>query len=182
MMIKVWWDQRNQRERLFLISGATLLALLLFYFSVWLPFQNNLSGLRQSVVRQRSDLARMQQLAGEIRYLEKRSPDTTSAPAAAGSQSGAGPPSSANTPSLPTLVDQTARAAGLGGALKRVEPQSDNSLQVQFEQAGFDMLLHWLNRLLQDHGIVILNVIVSKQEAPGRVNARLLLQKQRTGP
>jgi general secretion pathway protein M len=179
MLIKLWWGQRNQRERLFLGSGAGLLVLLLCYVFFWLPFQDNLSGLRESIVRQRSDLARMQQLAGEIRYLEKRTRSV--APSLTPASPQPVPGAAASNPSLPTLVDQSARAAGLAGALKRVEPQNDSTLQVQFEQAGFDSLLHWLDSLLQDHGIVVINVIVSKQDAPGRVNARLVLQQQRTG-
>jgi general secretion pathway protein M len=177
MLIKLWWGQRNQRERLFLGSGAGLLVLLLCYVFFWLPFQDNLSGLRESIVRQRSDLARMQQLAGEIRYLEKRVPN----PAAPSSPAGGSQTATASNPSLPTLVDQSARAAGLAGSLKRVEPQTDGSLQVQFEQTGFDMLLHWLDSLLQEHGIGVVNVIVSKQDVPGRVNARLVLQRPGKG-
>lgn len=42
--------------------------------------------------------------------------------------------------SLLTLVDQTARAAGLGAALKRVTPQGENRLGVQFDAVEFDQL------------------------------------------
>lgn len=179
-MMKAWWDQRNQRERLLLSGAAILMTLLLCYALLWLPFQDDLSNLRQRVTQQRSELVRMQQIAAEIRYLEQRARATV-APPAGRSDTTATTATTANSPSLPTLVDQTARAAGLGKALKRVEPQTADTLQIQFEQAGFDTMLGWLDRLLQDHGIVIVNIIVSRQDKPGTVDARLLLQKQGMG-
>lgn len=176
-MMKAWWDQRNQRERLLLSGAAILVTLLLCYALLWLPFQDDLSSLRQRVTQQRSELVRMQQIAAEIRYLEQRARATVATPAGRSGTTA----TTATSPSLPTLVDQTARAAGLGKALKRVEPQSADTLQIQFEQAGFDTMLGWLDRLLQDHGIVIVNIIVSRQDKPGTVDARLLLQKQGMG-
>jgi general secretion pathway protein M len=85
-----------------------------------------------------------------------------------------------NTPardeSLLVFVDRTARSAGLGPAVKRVEPQGVNQLQMRLEQVSFDQMLRWLGNLEQEHGITLINAVVDRQTESGRVDARLVLQ------
>ena len=78
-----------------------------------------------------------------------------------------------------TLVDQTARAAGLGAALKRVTPQGEDRLGAQFDAVEFDKLIPWLRALERDHRIAIVNLSVDRA-GPGRVNARIILQGARS--
>ncbi len=77
--------------------------------------------------------------------------------------------------SLLTLVDQTARAAGLGAALKRVAPQGEDRLGAQFDAVEFDKLIPWLGALERDHPIAIVNLSVDRAAA-GLVNARVIVQ------
>jgi general secretion pathway protein M len=105
----------------------------------------------------------MQQAAQEIKRLE----GTSSTPNATRVSDGR---------SLLTLVDQTARTAGLGTTVKRVEPQGEDKLRVQMEQVSFDKMILWLSALKQEHGIAAINVIVDRQTDSDQVNARLVLQ------
>ena len=158
--MKTWWEGLSYRERL-LVSGGALLALaLLLYALAWQPFQASHRRLRQSVAEQRAELAAMRQMAGEIKRLGG-SGVTTTAPM--------------NGRSLLTLVDQTARAAGLSAALKRVSPQGESRLGVQFDAVEFDKLVPWLSQLERDYRILIVNLSVDRAAA-GRVNARLTVQ------
>lgn len=161
--MKEWWERLNERERWMVTAGAALTLLLLVYALVWQPFQNRLKGLRQAVAQQTADLAWMQQAAQEIKRLEQAS-------------SGAEKTSGSDRRSLLTLVDQTAKSAGLGSAVKRVEPQGEDKLRVQLEQVGFDKMIVWLGTLRQQHGVVATNVTVDRQGDSGEVNARLILQ------
>lgn len=163
--MKAWWTQRSPRERL-LISIAALAGLaVLFYALIWQPLLSQRKVLQQSVLQLRNDLAWMQQAAAEVQRLKQSQPQRTASASA-----------SSSTPSLPTLIDQSARASGLGSSLKRVEPQANQQLQIQFERVGFDQMLHWLNDLQQEHSIVIVNAVINRQETSGQVNARLTLQ------
>lgn len=161
--MKAWWEGLSSRERLLVAGGATLTLALLLYALAWQPFQASHRRLRQSVAEQRAELAAMRQMAQEIKQL-----------------SGSGSkPATTEGRSLLTLVDQTARAAGLGAALKRVTPQGEDRLGVQFDAVEFDQLVTWLGALERDHRIVIVNLTVDRAAA-GRVNARLIVQGGRS--
>jgi general secretion pathway protein M len=161
--MKAWWEGLGGRERLLTAGGAMLVSALLLYALAWQPFQASHRRLRQSVAEQRAELVIMRQMAREIKQLGESN----------------GKPPATEGRSLLTLVDQTARAAGLGAALKRVTPQGEDRLGVQFDAVEFDKLVPWLGALERDHRIVIVNLSVDRATA-GRVNARLIVQGSRS--
>ena len=160
--MKAWWESLSRRERLLTTGGAALTLGLLLYALAWQPLQANHRRLRQSVAEQRAELATMRRMAEEIRRLDGSSKTL----------------SMVDDRSLLTLVDQTARTAGLGAALKRVAPQSENRLGVEFDAVEFDRLVPWLGALERDHRIAIVNLSVDRVAA-GRVNARATVQGHR---
>lgn len=160
--MKAWWDSISNRERALIASGAVLTLLLALYLLIWEPFQANHRRLRQTVAEQRADLAWMRQAAEEIKRL---------------GGAGAARPVADNR-SLLTLVDQTARATGLGAALKRVAPQGDDKLSAQLDGAEFDKLIPWLSALERDQAIAIISLNVDRTDAPALVNARIVLGRR----
>ena len=160
--MKGWWNNLSERERWIGGGGGALVLLLLVYALLWHPFRTSLLNLRQTVASQRQDFAWMQQAAAEVKRL------SASPTAATARQS--------NPQSLLTLVDQTARTAGLGTVMKRIEPQGEDKLRVQFEQVDFDQLVRWLGSLEQEHGVTSASVTIDRQSEAGRVDARLVLQ------
>jgi general secretion pathway protein M len=158
--MKAWWESLNARERLLVAGGAALALVLLLYTLAWQPFQANHRRLRQSVAEQRGELMSMRWMAEEIKRLS----------------GSAGTPAATDGRSLLTVVDQTARAARLNTALKRVTPQGENRLGVQFEAVEFDKLVLWLGALERDHRIAIVNLSVDRAPTAGLVNARLIVQ------
>ena len=159
--MKTWWEHFGVREQ-WLIGGGTVLALcILGYVLIWEPFQSSHRRLQQRVAEQRADLAWMRQAAQEIQRLSN--------------SAGAAQPQ-ADGRSLLTRVDQTARTAGLGAALKQITPQGDDKLNARLDAVEFDKLLAWLGALEREHRIMLINLSVDRTETPGRVNARVLLQ------
>lgn len=158
--MKIWWESLSTRERLLVAGGAALTVTLLLYALVWQPFQTGSRRLRQSVAEQYADLMQMRQIAAEIKRLGK---------------TGAARPADDGR-SLLTLVDQTARAAGLGGALKRVAPQGSDKLSAQLDAVDFDQLVPWLSALERNHRVAVVNLSADRSAGPGRVNARVVLQ------
>jgi len=158
--MKAWWDSLSRRERHLIGSGMALTLALLIYALAWQPFRASYRRLQQSVAEQRADLAWMQQLTRK---------------AAGGSGAGENAHATADGRSLLTRVDQTARAAGFGPALKRIAPQGNEQLSVQLDAVEFDRLIPWLATLERNQRIVIINLSADRTAAAGRVNVRLIL-------
>ncbi len=158
--MNLWWEHLSARERFLVAGGTVLTVVLLLYALVWQPFQTSRNRLRHSVAEQRADLIWMHQTATEIKHLNDVS---HTRPVSDGR-------------SLLTLVDQTARAAGLSGALKRVAPQGDDKLSVQLDAVEFDQIIPWLGVLERDYRVTIVNLSMDRTASPGRVNARVILQ------
>lgn len=159
--MKIWWENLSTRERFLVGGGAVLTAALLLYTLLWQPFQHSRLRLQNSVVEQRADLIWMRQAAAEIKRLSGA--NVTARPTNGGR-------------SLLTVIDQTARAAGLGDALKRVAPQGDDKLSAQLDAAEFDQMIPWLGALEREHHISIVALSVDRTANAGRVNARIILQ------
>lgn len=160
--MKAWWENLGARERGLIVVGTVLVMMLLSYVLAWEPLRNSDRRLRQSVAERRADLAWMRQAAEEIKRL--------------GGVGAARPV--ADNRSLLTLVDQTARATGLGAALKRVAPQGDDKLSAQLDGAKFDKLIPWLSALERDQAIAIISLNVDRTDAPALVNARVVLGRR----
>ncbi|MEZ5574392.1 MAG: type II secretion system protein M [Candidatus Competibacteraceae bacterium] len=161
--MKAWWETLSARERLLVIGGLGLTLALLGYALVWEPFRTSHRQLQQRVAEQRADLIWMRQAAREVKRLSGK----------------AGTSPTRDGRSLLTLVDQTARAAGLASALKRVAPQGEDKLSAQLDGVEFDKLIPWLGMLEHDHRIAIVNLSIDRANATGLVNARVILRETR---
>lgn len=149
----------GQRERLMLAAGAAALAALLLYFAMWRPLDTRVDRLRETVGDQRTLLQWMETSAQEVQRLR-----------------GAQPRQRAERQSLLALADRTAREAGLGPAIRRVEPEGSDRVRIVLEQAGFDDMTAWLEQLVSRSQVRIDNVTIDNRPEAGLVNARLLLQ------
>ena len=158
--MKDWLAQLASRERRGLLVGVGLLLAVLLYLLAWLPFSREVERLRTTVAEQRALAAWMEQAAREAQRLRRLR--------AASSQGRA-------HRSLLSLSDQTARQRGLGGAIKRVEPEGQDKVRIRLEAAAFDDLVRWLEQLQLGHGVRILRITVEARETPGLVDARLTL-------
>lgn len=158
--MKAWFLGLAPRERLIVAGGAAILLVLVLWLAVWEPLVQRTAQLEQSVAVQEETLAWMRQAAGEIEQLRR-----SGGPAAAGLQGR----------SLLAAVDQATRAAGLNSGLKRIEPEGQNRVRVQFEGVAFDDFMRWLNGLQGQYGVFTQSITVEREEAPGRVNIRLTL-------
>ena len=165
--MREWFNRLEPRERLTLSIGGGIAAVVLLYAIVWLPVNRNLVSLQDQVETQRSTVRWMQSSATEVKALK----GVRATPA----RGGDGRP-------LLTLVEQTAKKAGLGDALNRVEPQGTNRARVWLELASFDLLVRWLAQMQREHGVQAESAVIDPQEQVGRVNARLVLLRGQCVP
>jgi len=159
--MKAWLESLGSRERMMLIAGAILLGLLLFYVLLLAPIRASYYALQESVAEQRDTVVWMQGSAQTIQRLRS---------------SGGAAVKGLGERSLLSVTDSTARAGGLGPALKRVEPEGGNSVRVWLEGAPFDVLIKWLGTLSTQHGVDANTVSLERNETAGLVNARLTLE------
>ncbi len=159
--MKDWFFGLEPRERLLVGGGAVVLAWLVLYLMIWAPIAGQYRGLKDSVASQQQTLAWMQRAAAQIQALQGST---------AGGAKGLG------GRSLLALADQSARSGGLGGAIKRIEPDGTKGVKVWLEGAAFDPMILWLGKLAKTYQIEPV-LITLEPVGDGRVNARLTLQE-----
>ena len=159
--MKAWFDNLDPRERMMVAAGATLLVLFLIYILVLSPIHSGYDSLRNTVDEQRTTALWMQKSAQTLTRLKR-----SSGRAAQG----------LGGRSLLSVADSTARAGGLGPALKRVEPEGSDSVRVWLDGASFDVVVKWLGTLSTIHGVNADTVTLERSGGAGLVNARLTLQ------
>ena len=159
--MRSWFDSLDARERIMVAAGAALLMLLLLYVLVWSPIHSGYDALKNTVEGQRTTAMWMQKSAQTLTTLKR---NRGKAAQGLGGKS------------LLSVADSTARASGLGPALKRVEPEGSNSVRVWLDGASFDVLVKWLGTLSTTHGISAESATLERSDTAGRVNARLTLQ------
>lgn len=158
--MNAWWAGLAARERVMLGGGGLVLALVLLYLLIWEPLAAQRQQLRADISALSADLAWMQQVAGQVK---RRAAQQGNQPAAAAGGS------------VLTLVEVSARAAGLHGSLERVQPEGQGA-RLWFAETGFDGLLHWLGELEQRQGLRVSQLAVDAGNAPGTVTARIMVE------
>lgn len=157
MNVRAWLAGLSTRERNLVYLAAALLAAALVYLLLVMPLNGMHRRLESRVERKSADLAWMRQVAPQV---------------AAAAASGAAP---ASTESLVVLVDRSARAAGLGAAVRDQSPSGARGLRLRLEAAPFDVMVAWLATLREQHGVEVESASVDSTPAPGLVNASITL-------
>ncbi len=159
MNARDWLNNLSRRERNLVYAAAALLAIALVYLVLVLPLQTAGKRLEGRVEQKMSDLAWMQQAAGQV----------SAAAASGGSEAGG------SDESLVVLVDRTAREAGLGGAVRDQSPSGSNGLRLRLEAAPFDVVVVWLSSLQLQYGVKVDAASVDSTPTSGLVNASVTL-------
>jgi general secretion pathway protein M len=158
--LKQRWAQMQARERKVLGGGFIAVLVLGGYSLVWEPYTDSMARLEQDVAEQRALLEWMERSAREVQSLR-----------------GSGKRIGSGGQSLLAIADGTARAQGLGSVLQRVEPEGANGVRVWLEQAPFDDVLRWLDRLAAERGVRVTAFATERRsEQPGRADIRIVLE------
>lgn len=158
--MKSWWFSLQPRERYTLAGGALMLLVTLLYVGLWEPLQLGYERLERRVESQQQTIAEMERAAREVARLRAQ---------------GSGPQADRGGQSLMTLIDTSARSAGMAEALERVQPENNGKVRVWFDNASFDAMLGWLDSLIGRYGVVVDSLVVERGEGEGRVDVRAVL-------
>jgi type II secretory pathway component PulM len=147
----------NERERRMVIGGA-IAAVIIVIAGVLVPLNTSVGKAHDRVAQKQADLSWMRAVGPELQ--------------AAGPVAQRPP----TQESLLVVVDRAARESGLGSSLTSSEPSGPGRLRVRLEKASFDVMVGWLGRISDQHGITVESATVDNAGAPGIVNAGLVLQ------
>ncbi|UCE89503.1 MAG: type II secretion system protein M, partial [Pseudomonadota bacterium] len=136
------------------------LAVFVPYQLIWVPITGSVSAMEEEVAAKQKQLVWMQEATQQIQVLRRAG--------------GGKRPTSAG--SLLSLTESTARQAKV--AVKKVQDEGDRGVRVWLEEAAFDDVLLWLDRLQHEHGVLIQELSVERQASPGKVNGRAVLEVQ----
>lgn len=154
--LREFWSARQPRERRVLGLGAVLLLPLLVWLLLIEPAIEGRSHWQQALPKLRSQLAQMRAIASEIAALPA---SPTPAPAAGLSR-----------PSLErSLKDKGLEAQNL--------TVSDNGMTANFSNVTFAALTEWLQQTQSSDRLVVTEATITARDLPGRVDARLNLQR-----
>ena len=167
-MIRRWFDDRSPSERLLIGIAALLLMVLVVYALAWRPLQHHLADLDRGIAQQRQLKLWLEGTRSEVMRLRRQTPTAGQ---------GAG-----DRRSLLALVDQTARQAGLGRSIRRVEPNGQDGVRLRFEAVAFDDLMVWLEKIAGIGDIAVEAAAIDRRDEGGLVDARLTLRSRRGGP
>ncbi|SEP16209.1 type II secretion system protein GspM [Aquisalimonas asiatica] len=160
--MKQWWQGLAQRERRVLMLGGCALVVILYVFALRLPAERAVEDLEARVSQERALAGWMEQTGDRILALQGEEPASTDAVD--------------RDQALFSLADESAREAGFGSQLARIEPAGDDGARVNFEGIAFDALIRWLVHLRQTYGVTADQVTIRRAAEEGRVDAQLLLE------
>jgi general secretion pathway protein M len=149
----------NERERRMVMFGGIAIVVLLL-LGVVLPLDRSVSKAQDRIEKKQEDLAWMRTVGPEL--------------------SAAGPAVAQPTSqeSMLVIVDRAARESGLGTSLVNSEPSGAGGLRVRLEKAPFGLIIGWLARLSDQHGIKVESATMDGAGEPGVVNAGLVLRSR----
>ncbi|MDX1286280.1 MAG: type II secretion system protein M [Draconibacterium sp.] len=158
--MKEWFLKLSPRERIMIqVAGAAVLIFILYLLIVQ-PIASNYKNNKNNVAKAEESLRWMRTAAQEIRQLRGNSTINTRPK---------------DNQSILSLVDSSARKAGLAKVMKRVQPETDSGVRVWFEDVAFDELINWLATIESSHGLSVNEINVEQTEVTGLVNVRVFL-------
>ena len=155
--VREFWMARQPRERRVLGIGAAFLLMLLIWLSLIDPALKARSRWQQTLPAWRSQLAQMRAIAAEIAASPARS--TAAVPVAELSRAG---------------LERSLREKGLQVQNLTV---SDRRVSANFSDVPFAALTEWLQQAQSSVRLVITEANITARDLPGRVDARLTLQR-----
>ena len=161
---KAYWISRQPRERWMLGGGAVVAALLIGYLLVWEPMQESRVRLHETTPKLRAQAAQFRADADEAEAL--RATTKSQAPGAP----------------LQTLIDESAKAAGIRASIKQVSALSNDRAQLSFGSVAFDQLTRWLAGLAQSDAVAVESIQLANASEAGKVQVDSLVLLRARAP
>jgi len=158
--MKAWFLSLTLRERYMVQLAGLVVLVFMVYLLIWNPISERYQKNKKNVASATETLKWMKSAAAEVNEL-RGGKLITERPQ--------------NKQFVLGLVDRTARKAGLGAVMKRVQPEGEAGVRVWFENAVFDDFVRWLALIEDKHGLFVNEINIEQTESTGLVNVRVFL-------
>jgi len=146
----------NTRERLLILVGIPLVLLVMFYLYLWEPLHLDRARLRTDLPEREATLAWMQHKLADSSSLTVTSAQKDTRP-------------------LLTVIEKLAIAARIQRSIQRVQPGSNGSVEIWFQEGVADQLFSWIDQL-SVRGVFIESATITRG-TPGIVAARIKVSR-----
>lgn len=154
-----FWSQRNQRERVILSIGGTVVLLGLLYGLAFAPALSGREQLARSLPQLRQQVAQMQSMASEASGLAANKSATASTPM--------------SRESLEALLEQK-------GLKAQSVAVTGDTARLTLPSASFSTLLDWVDETQKSAGVQLVDANVVALSQSDMVSATLTLRQQRS--
>lgn len=154
-----YWRSLNSRQQRLIGAAAVVLIGIVVYVWVWEPLVEARDAERERVAQQQAMLNWLEALVPVVEELRRRGDR----------------PASLGDRSLLGLADESARAAGLAGALTRIEPAGEDQVRVWLDGADFVATMGWLEQFSRNQPIQVGQLQIDRAQGSGQVNVRVTL-------
>jgi len=159
--MKSWFLALNQRERIMVQVAAVVILLFIIYLLVIDPISSRYDKNKKNVENSIETIEWMRLAAREVNQLR-------------GGKLSIEHPQGKQF--VLSLIDRSARKAGLASVMKRVQPEGESGVRIWFENAPFDELLKWLAIVESKQGLIVNEINIEQTESSGLVNVRVFLE------
>jgi len=147
-----WWTALPLRQQRLLMALAVVVIGASFYVGLWEPLTQAREARRAEVVHHQTTLNLLDEARSDIQALQNQAA---------------------------RWADESARAAGLAGALTRIEPVNENQVNVWLDGAVFDEVMSWLSSLSMSSGVQVEQMSATRQADGSQVDVRVSLLIER---
>jgi type II secretory pathway component PulM len=158
--MKERWANLSLREKQTTTLGALGAAILLCYTLIWSPLSEKLDQLRHQIKSDQSLLSWMQESNKRIEALEKTAEHI----------------SHKTNGSLLGNIQTSVNNSTLAKQLVQLQQSENDTVQLHFQQVGFDNFIKWLIMLCQQQHLTVMQLTISPGDTPGVVDTELKLQ------
>ena len=155
------WHALKPRQQMALGALAAVLAAVLIFTQLVEPLLEAKVEARAELAYHQTTLNQIERARPIIERLQARSEPSTIK----------------TNQSLLSVTDETARAAGLAGALSRMEPNGERTVNVWLDGAEFEVVMDWLSDLSVTQGVEVERLSVNRSEQADRVDVRVSLMR-----
>ena len=150
----------SERDRLIILYGGIIAALLLFYFIIWSPLNAKNDELVDSNAQTRDLIDWMQKAKVQLVHLHEQSKNKT-----------------ATNTSLLSAIEQSVKRNRLDAAAGDIKQLEKNRVQVSFAEVDYLAVMRWIEDVQGVSLSKIDKVTIQKTGKPGMVHVEITLER-----
>jgi general secretion pathway protein M len=144
-------------------GGGVFCVVLIVHQLIWQPWQNAIDFMEEALVGHHKNLVWMQQHAEQVKGSSVSNP----VQAVRGRDQ-----------SLMSIIEQSARAAGVRESIQQLMPRENNTqVSVVLEQASFNKWVAWVDILQNQYGVTITQLNAEREDKPDQAEIRVTFSR-----